>query len=79
MKSCDEQCYAVDANCYATMFILLYTGLGMRDVEVRVQFDGVENDYWSYNCEHWRNNRDDSEHRYDTEIMMQLDPYRNAD
>ena len=61
------------------MFILLYTGLGMRDVEVRVQFDGVENDYWSYNCEHWRKNRDDSEHRYDTEMMMQLDPYRDAD
>ena len=51
----------------------------MRDVEVRVQFDGVENDYWSYNCEHWRKNRDDSEHRYDTEMMMQLDPYRNAE
>ena len=35
--------------------------------------------YWNYNCEHRRRNADDSKHRYDTELMMQLDPYCDAE
>ena len=35
--------------------------------------------YWNYNCEHRRRNADDSKHRYDTEMMMQLDPYRDTE